>query len=91
MSQHLEELRRALQDYVPSDPTEDNGVLTGYIVVATWSTADGNEWITRTAGSINDTAPAVWTIKGLLQHALDRADEDWMTRADEDEADDDAA
>lgn len=89
MSDHLAELRQALQDYAPADPAADNGVLKGYVVIGVWSTADGDEWMTLVAGNINDETPPVWDIKGWLTHTLDRADDVWTTRSIDDREDGD--
>lgn len=70
MSDHLADLREALQEHVPNDG-DDLGVLTGYVVVAQWSDGDSGEWLTRTAGTINDEGASLWAVKGWLQHSLD--------------------
>lgn len=84
MSDGLAPLREALQDHLPVDEDEEDeslGVLTGYVVLAQFSDADGREWMTRTAGTINDEGPSIWTVKGWLYHALDTVQRD----ADEEE------
>lgn len=87
----LRRLRETLQEVIRDDdvaqqleeladgadaPESELGVLTGYVVIAQWRGADGGEWLTKTAGDINDEPPAIWTVKGLLYHALDTAQRD---------------
>lgn len=88
MSGHLSDLRSALQEHLPNDG-DDLGVLTGYVVVAQWSDGEGDIWLTKTAGDINDDGPPTWTVKGWLYHALETAQRD--ADADYDIEDDDGA
>lgn len=81
---HLGDLRDALQEHLPNDG-DDLGVLTGYVIVAQWSDASGDEWLTKTAGTINDDGPAIWQVKGWLYHALDTAQRDADNAADGDD------
>jgi hypothetical protein len=67
-------LREALQGHLAAD--DDLGVLRKYVIVAEWTDGDGNEWITRTAGDLNDEAPSVWSVKGMLWHALETVQRD---------------
>lgn len=72
MSEYLAELRELLQDHLTTqEDCTELGVLRGYVVLAEWSDSDGLQWITSTAGDINDDAPAIWTVKGWLYHALE--------------------
>lgn len=85
---HLSDLREALQAHLPSETDGDSlGVLTGFVVVAQWSAPDGDIWLTKTAGDINDEGPPIWTVKGWLFHALDTAQRD-ADEAREDQDDD---
>jgi hypothetical protein len=77
-------IRQALQDQLPLEPGE-LGVLRRWVVVAEWSDADGREWITRSAGDINDEGPSIWSIKGLLYHSLETLQRDAESFPDEDE------
>lgn len=71
---HSEKLRHALQELLT--PEDDLGVLRKYVVIAEWTDGDGNEWITRTSGDLNDEAASIWSVKGLLFHALDTIQRD---------------
>jgi hypothetical protein len=87
VTDHLADLRTSLQEHLPN-PGDDLGVLTGYVVIAQWNAGDGSEWLTKTAGDINDDGPAIWTIKGWLYHALETAqrDADAATGDDDEES-----
>jgi hypothetical protein len=64
----LEQVRQALQDNLPD--SQQCGVLTGYVVIAQWSDGD-NEYMTTTAGDINDRGANIWHVKGWLMYALE--------------------
>jgi hypothetical protein len=75
VSEHLTKLRSALQENL--QPADDPlGVITGYVVIAQWSDTDGDIWLSRVAGDINDDPPAMWTIQGWLWHTLDTMQHD---------------
>lgn len=78
----LPALREAIQEM---GGEEDLGVLRKYVVVAEWTDGDGNEWITRTAGDLNDEGPSIWAIKGMLWHTLDTIQRDADREDKEDE------
>ena len=82
MSEELRRIREALEGPV-REYAEVEGVLTGFVVLAEWSAPDGQRWITKTAGDVNDEGPAIWTVKGWLYHALDTAQRDADRYADE--------
>lgn len=88
MGDVLNELREALQRVVGDDAVPDK-VLTGYIVVAEWSGADGERWLTQTAGDVNDEGPPVWTVEGWLWHALQSARETAAEPGEDDEGEGD--
>ncbi len=73
--EHLRDLREALEEHLPNDG-ESLGLLTGYVVIAQFSEADGQVWLTKTAGDINDEGPPIWTVKGWLWHALETMQRD---------------
>lgn len=77
MSYDLPQLREALQQSINhDDPQFDGAMLTGYVVVAEWAMPDGERWLTKTAGDLNDDGPSIWTVKGWLCHALETAQRD---------------
>lgn len=72
----LQALRTAIESVVGAFEfqTDEAVVLTGFYVIAEWSTADGEKWLTRTHGDLNDEGLADWTAKGFLKYALDAVD-----------------
>lgn len=77
MSYDLPKLREALQATLNEDDEDfDGAVITGYVVIAEWSASDGERWLSRAAGDLNDEGPPIWTVKGWLYHALDTAQRD---------------
>jgi hypothetical protein len=78
MSDYLRSIREGLAETVNQDLEDfaDGAILTGYVVIAEWSTTDGQRWITKTAGDLNDEGPPVWTVEGWLWHALTTAQRD---------------
>jgi hypothetical protein len=62
-------LERALAEvaaYIADDVSADQPICTNYVVVAEWSTLDGEQWITREW----DPRRPAWQREGLLHHAL---------------------
>lgn len=73
MSYDLPKLREALQATLNQEDEEfDGAVITGYVVIAEWSTADSSRWLTTTAGDLNDDGPPIWTVNGWLYHVLNK-------------------
>jgi hypothetical protein len=83
VSDELRHLREAIEPAI-REHADMEGVLTGFVVIAEWSEPDGDRWITKTAGDLNDDGPPIWTVKGWLYHALDTAQRDADEATDDD-------
>lgn len=76
MSDELREIREALEQPIRNYADLDGAMLVGWVVLGEWSDPEGERWITKTAGDVNDANPPIWTVKGWLYHALDTAQRD---------------
>lgn len=55
-----------LARYVSADVDQPGAICTNWILVAEWSTADGQQFISR----FYDSDRPMWQHQGLLHHAL---------------------